>query len=104
MSLTTEEIARTGRELRANLALTGLTTTQAATDLGLTTEEVEALLASGPGNDPARVWQLRDYLHQAVKDTGNTPVPFTVLTSAAKVRARLWFRLYKAPRHDFTAH
>lgn len=49
------------------------------------------------------MWQLRDYLERTVRDTGNTPVPFTILTRRNRMKARLWFTLRKAPRHDFTA-
>ena len=100
MSLTPVELARTRDELHANLALTGLTTEQIGADLGCAPATVESALDPGTG-DPVDVWLLRDYLEQAVRDAGRTPVPFTILTDQAKLRARRWFPLREAPRHDF---
>lgn len=60
------------------------------------------MLGVTEGAGPAEVWQLRDYLDQAVRDAGGRPVPFTVLTDRARHLARVWFTLPQAPRHDFT--
>ena len=102
MSLNAEQLARTRRELGANLTVTGLTREQVTVDLDLTAERLAAVLDGGP-SDPVDAWLLRDYLLQAVRDTGGGPVPFTVLTSGNRIKARMWFRLRKAPRHDFSA-
>ncbi|KQO96593.1 DUF2316 family protein [Leifsonia sp. Leaf264] len=102
MSLNREEQRRTSSELAANLELSGLTTEQVATDLGFTLERLgETLDVDGPG-DPVDVWQLRDYLVQAVTDAGREPVAFTVLTESSRALARTWFRLRTAPRHAFS--
>ena len=45
------------------------------------------------------VWLLRDYVEQAVRDAGRRPVAYTVLTERSRLRARMWFRLQKAPPH-----
>lgn len=102
MSLNPEQLARTREELHANLARTGLAETAVAADLGWSAERLAAALTPGGAADAVDVWELRDYLEQAVRDTGATPVPFTVLTPGNKLRARMWFRLRKAPRHDFS--
>ncbi|MFJ6512938.1 DUF2316 family protein [Streptomyces sp. NPDC091406] len=100
MSLDPAERDRTREELAANLDLTGLSADTVAADLGFTRDRLGHAL--GLTSDPVDVWLLRDYLHQAVLDSGHTPVPFTVLTNSSRLKARLWFRLRKAPRHDFS--
>ena len=89
----------TRSELQANLALCGLGVDQVAADLDLTPDYVSALLALSGAQDPADVWLLRDYLEQAVLDSGGTPQPFTVLTEDSRKLAHRWFRLREAPRH-----
>ncbi len=103
MSLNAEETRRTSEELKANLSRSGLSAREAAADLGFTTERLRSTLDIDEASDPVDVWQLRDYLAQAVLDAGREPVPFTVLTGRSRLRARLWFRLRPAPRHTFPA-
>ena len=103
MSLNQAELMRTRTELAANFDLTGLSHEQVAADLGYDTARLRAALEPDGSGDPVDVWQLRDYLDQAVRDAGRTPVPFTVLTERSRLRARMWFHLRKAPRHDFAA-
>lgn len=103
MSLNQEELRRTSAELRGNLELSGLTGAVVAADLGFTADQLEDLLALQESQDPVNVWLLRDYLEQAVRDTGREPQPFTVLTTRNRRMARMWFRLRRAPRHDFAA-
>ncbi|MEU6841658.1 DUF2316 family protein [Streptomyces sp. NPDC046716] len=100
MSLNAEERRRTGEELRGNLALTGLAERQVAADLEWTPGRLANALDVADA-DPVDVWQLRDYLAQAVRDAGRDPVPFTVLTDRSRTMARAWFGLRAAPRHDF---
>ncbi|WP_329124698.1 DUF2316 family protein [Streptomyces sp. NBC_01465] len=101
MSLNATERLRTSEELKTNLRLSGLTPGEAAADLHFTPRRLrDALDAS---SDPADVWQLRDYLEHAARDAGQHPTPYTVLTDRARLLARAWFSLRKAPRHDFTA-
>ncbi|MGV1010668.1 MAG: DUF2316 family protein, partial [Dermatophilaceae bacterium] len=101
MSLTNEEMARTAAELDANRLRTGLRREEIAASLGFTLARLDATL--GLDGDPVDVWLLRDYLEQAVHDAGRAAVVFTVLTPAARHRARTWFRLGPAPRHQFAA-
>lgn len=101
MSLTDEELRRTGDELQANLMLSGLTNGQVESDLDFTPEQLHGCLAGVDGVDPVDVWQLRDFLEQAVTDAGGQPAAFTVLTAVSRVRAQGWFRLRDAPRHQF---
>ncbi|MYT69204.1 MULTISPECIES: DUF2316 family protein [unclassified Streptomyces] len=101
MSLNAEERRRTAEELRHNLTLTALTDQQVAADLEWTPARLTTTLDI-ENADPVDVWQLRDYLAQAVRDTGHEPVPFTVLTDRSRTMARAWFALRTAPRHDFT--
>ncbi|MGO1263847.1 MAG: aldo/keto reductase [Brevibacterium aurantiacum] len=100
MSLNDAEISRTAAELRTNLELSGLSPSEAAADLLISETELSALLTARDV-DPASVWQLRDYLEQAVFDAGQRPAPFTVLTEDNRRKAAGWFTLRDAPRHDF---
>ncbi|MGO1313277.1 MAG: aldo/keto reductase, partial [Brevibacterium aurantiacum] len=100
MSLNDTEISRTAAELRTNLELSGLSPSEAAADLLISETELSALLTARDV-DPASVWQLRDYLEQAVFDAGQRPAPFTVLTEDNRRKAAGWFTLRDAPRHDF---
>ena len=97
MSLTTAEQRRTSSELRANLALSGLSADNVRTALGFTDAQLEATLSVGPAASPADVWLVRDYLEQRVLAQGGTPVPYTVLTSQARQLAAGWFRLRPVP-------
>jgi hypothetical protein len=87
---------------KPNLALSGLTRLQVATDLRFTPQRLRSTLDVDHANDLVDVWQLRDYLEQAVRDAGHQPVPYTVLSRRSRLKARLWFSSRKAPRHDFT--
>ncbi|MCX5398940.1 DUF2316 family protein [Streptomyces sp. NBC_00102] len=102
MSLNEAERRRTSAELSQNLTLSGLTEEEAAADLGVTPDEVRRALDVTERTGPVEVWQLRDYLDQAVRDAGGRPAPFTVLTDRARRSALAWFALREAPRHDFT--
>jgi hypothetical protein len=99
MSLNSEEQRRTSAELRQNLEFSGLSAADAASDLDFTAARLESTLALDYASDPVDVWQLRDYLEQAVRDAGHTPIAFTVLTESSRLSARGWFRLREAPRH-----
>ncbi|WP_371484021.1 DUF2316 family protein [Kitasatospora sp. NBC_00315] len=101
MTLNDTERRRTSRELKADLALSGLTPQEAAADLGFTAQRLLFTLDVSPGADPVDVWQLHDYLVRAAQDAGRSPAPATVLTEPARLLARRWFRLREAPRHDF---
>ena len=97
MSLRDDERARTGEELKANFALSGLTLAEVEADLGCTPSRLRSTLDSS--GDPVDVWELRDYLEQAVTDAGGEPIPFTILTESARSKANGWFGLRTAPRH-----
>ncbi len=99
--LNADEVLRTVDELKANLAASTLTLTEVAHDLSFTTDDIRAVL-DVDHVDPADVWLLRDYLEQAVRDRGDQPTAFTVLTESNRRRARSWFLLRAAPRHDFS--
>lgn len=95
MSLDSREREQNASELRANLELSGLTPAEIATALDFSSIRLdEALRSSG---DPVDVWLLRDYLEAAVRASGRDPVPFTILTEAARASARVWFDLREAP-------
>ncbi|MEU3733861.1 DUF2316 family protein [Streptomyces sp. NPDC033538] len=101
MTLNAAERHRTSEEFAQNLALTGLAPHDVAADLAFTPERLRHTLDVDAASDPVDVWQLRDYLQQAVLDAGGTPVPYTVLNDRSRLKARLWFRLRSAPRHVF---
>ena len=90
MSLTAAQRAKTAAELQANLELAGLDRQQLAGLTGWTAQRVASTLELNRA-DPVDVWQLRDLLEQSVRDTGRTPVPFTVLNERARSAAQGWF-------------
>jgi len=102
MSLSNAERLATSQELQENLLLSDLTNLQVATDLGYSLSRLAATVALSAGNDPADVWQLRDYLQQAVRDSGVEAAPFTVLTEQSRSAAQRWFGLRQAPRRGAT--
>ncbi len=102
MSLDDTERRRTSDELKSNFALSELTFSEVAADLHFPPERLRSALDVGDGVDPVDIWQLRDYLEQAVHDAGMQPTAYTVLTNRSRLAARMWFRLRKAPRHVFT--
>lgn len=103
MSLNRAEQTITSHELHANLALCGLSAEAVASDLGWSTDRLEHTLAVDGPSDPVDVWELRDYLEQTVEAYGHESIPFTVLTSSARTKARMWFSLRRPPRHSVTA-
>lgn len=97
MSLTTAQQSRTRKELLENHRLSGLTVQDLQTNLGFGAQRLDDTLHLRPASDPADVWILRDYLEQEILARGCTPVPFTVLTVAARAAAAQWYRLRPAP-------
>jgi len=97
MTLDPEQRRRTGAEMHANLALSGLTADQVGSHLGFTHSRTSTTLDLADGTDPVDVWQLRDHLLQTVQDAGGEPAAFSVLTDAARRRAAVWFQLRPAP-------
>lgn len=87
----------TGRELRANLALSGLGHEDLEEHLGLTPHQIRATLYLGPHSDPIDVWLVRDWLLQVIRDRGGQPVPFTVLTDRAREIALHYIVLKDVP-------
>ncbi|WP_326655898.1 DUF2316 family protein [Streptomyces sp. NBC_00385] len=78
MTLNAAERHRTGEEFAQNLALTGLSPHEVAADLAFTPERLRRTLDVAPASYAVDVWQLRDYLQQAVLDAGGTPVSHSV--------------------------
>lgn len=101
MSLNDAERRRTSDELRGNLESSGLTSLQAAADLGFSPERLQATLRVERASDPVDVWLLRDYLEQAARDAGQSSTAYTVLTERSRRAARGWLHLHEAPRHVF---
>ena len=92
MALNKRERAATAAKLAANLELSGLSETLLGKALGVTDDQLEAALdATG---DPIDVWLVRDYLDRVILDRGATPLPYSVLTPAARASAEKWFALY----------
>ncbi len=94
--LNNAEIGQTSNELRTNLASSGLTEDQVATDLGFTAAGLQSVLAVDRA-DPADVWFLRDYLQQAMEKSGAQLTPYTVLTTRSRRQAAGWFPLRNPP-------
>ncbi|MBU2664471.1 DUF2316 family protein [Actinoplanes bogorensis] len=92
MSLNEAERQRTKDELARNLELSGLSEVAAAAALGYAPDRLRDAL-SVDGADPVDVWEVRDFVERAVRESGREPVAFTVLTEDARVRAEGWFPL-----------
>lgn len=90
MSLDADQRARTAAELDANLTLSGLTPEQLASRTGLSTARTEAVLRM-EGAHPVDVWLVRDALETAARESGERPVPYSVLTEDARSAAAGWF-------------
>lgn len=93
MSLNTEERRRTADELRANLALTGMTESHARSGTGLDEHEWREAMHVSSRSRPEDVWLVRDRLIALVRAAGREPVPFTVLTEGTRAAASVWFPL-----------
>jgi hypothetical protein len=102
MSLNLFQLRRTRTELKENLGRTGLTLDEVRADLGFDADRLDRALRMGRGTTGSDVWLLRDYLEQAVVDAGAQPVGYSVLTEESRSKARQWFHLLPAPRHDFS--
>ncbi|HWV76003.1 MAG TPA: DUF2316 family protein [Isoptericola sp.] len=102
MSLNIIQIRRTRTELKENFHRSGLTPDAIQADLGFSAERLDQALRLRRGTTGPDIWLLRDYLEQAVTDAGAEPVPYTVLTEESRSKARQWFDLLPAPRHDFS--
>ena len=93
MALNKRERSTTSEELRANLELSGLGGAELHRVLGFDDDRLETVLDVTDA-DPIDVWLVRDYLEHVLVGRGVTPVPFTVLTPAARASAEKWFALY----------
>ena len=93
MSLDQAQRAATQAELRKNLALSGLTASDVADDLGLQSSRARAALEVA-GARPEDVWLVRDYLDRVIRSAGTTPQPYSSLTEDERVSAHAWFSLF----------
>ena len=91
MSLSSREREATARELSAILALTGLTAEQIRDRTGLPPDRFEAALTVNAVMNSADVWLVRDTIEDAVREAGNTPLPYSRLTDSMREAAALWF-------------
>lgn len=89
------------KTLLSDLNRSGLTRDEAAADLRISTDQFDRAIRMARGGDPTHIWLVRDYLHQAVIDSGGDPAEHTVLTEASRSKARQWFPMPPPPRHDF---
>lgn len=96
MSLNAEQRAQTASELALNLDLSGLRLRDLEHLTGLGPQELRAALAVRDA-DPAHVWLVRDALETAVRDAGESPVPYTVLTEEMRSSAALWLGVDDTP-------
>ncbi|MGR6902100.1 DUF2316 family protein [Glutamicibacter sp. BSL13] len=103
MSLNIFQRRAVTKTLLSDLDRSGLTRDEVAADLRITTDQLDLAIRMARGGDPTHVWLVRDYLHQAVIDSGGEPTEHTVLTEASRAKARQWFTMTTPPRHDFSA-
>lgn len=97
MSLDSRQLERVRDEFEAALDRSGITTDDLAQGLGWDLSRLERALAVDPRSDAVDLWAVRDHLHVTLKRSGMSS-PFTVLSSANRLRARLWFGLPAMPR------
>jgi hypothetical protein len=102
MSLNIFQRRAVTKTLLSDLDRSGLTREQAATDLDISVDQLDKAIRMAAGGDPTHIWLVRDYLHQAVIDSGGKPTEHTVLTESSRARAQQWFPMRPAPRHTFT--
>ncbi|MHA0034629.1 DUF2316 family protein [Deinococcus sp. PESE-13] len=95
MSLNPAEKQRTRQDLQANRQLCPLSDEAIATALGWTPGHLQATLQVT--SHPADVWRLRDFLVQAIRESGGTPAPFSVLTDDKRGAAQGWFGSWTVP-------
>ena len=93
MSLTPEQRHRTAAELRANLALAGVTEARARAGTDLDEHAWREAMHVSPRSRPEDVWLIRDRLLVLVHAAGRQAVPFTVLTEESRAAASVWFPL-----------
>ncbi|WP_164848025.1 DUF2316 family protein [Lacticaseibacillus hulanensis] len=87
MSLTAEQTVATRNEFKENIARSGLSLTQIATQLGTTAD----VIAESIDMHPRRIddnWIIRNFLLQYLNEHNIEPVPFTALTGDYH---RYWF-------------
>lgn len=102
MSLNVFQRRAITKTLLSDLDRSGLTRDEVAADLGISADQLDRAIRMTRGGDPTHIWLIRDYLHQAVIDSGGEPAEHTVLTEASRVKARQWFPMTRPPRHDFS--
>ena len=102
MSLTDAQTARTGQELRRHLEVSDLTRQQLCEWLDLSPSELEHVLQMDGHAHPVTTWLVRDALDQAVAESGADAGGWSVLTTARRREARLWFRLQDVPPRPMT--
>jgi hypothetical protein len=93
MSLNDEQRHRTAAELRANLALAGVTEARARAGTDLDEHDWREAMRVSSRSRPEDVWLIRDRLVVLVHAAGREAVPFTVLTEDVRAAASSWFPL-----------
>lgn len=93
MSLNEAQRRDPATELSENLSRSGLTESRASNQAQLDSQRFRAALNVSPDADPVDVWRVRDFLDQAVRDNGQQPVTYLVLTEEARQAARRWFNI-----------
>ncbi|AKV88046.1 hypothetical protein AKG07_09780 [Microbacterium sp. CGR1] len=101
MTLTTQQRRTASQEVHADLQASTLALANIARDRGLSPERVRLALSVAVHADGSDVWLVRDYLAQAVRDIGATPVDHSVLSETTRRRARQWYAMHEPPHHDF---
>jgi hypothetical protein len=93
--LTGPQVDATRNEMRANLALSGLSVDELAARLELSPGRVQtAIDVAGRLRD---VWLVRDSLVETIEATGASPAPFTALVESKRHAVEPWVPLRRAP-------
>ncbi len=86
MSLNTAQRKQTSKELKINYQISGLTPEDIQTALGFNPQQLEEILNVGSKAGGERVWRLRDYMEEKIKEQGKEALPYSIL------RENIWFQ------------
>ncbi len=97
MSLNGVERKQTSVERKANFTLSGVSAEDVQSHLRFSSHDFDETLNVSAASDPVNIWLLRDHLEILARDKGLVPVPYRVLTEAARAAADRWFPLRTPP-------
>ncbi len=79
MSLSVEKKRTTSKELRENYKILGMDPERIQNDLGFTEQMLLDTLNVTSSTTGVKIWKLRDYMNDKIKEQGKSPVPYSIL-------------------------